>query len=736
MKRVRRIITRICILFAAVGISSLIGYAITNQLKTTTVIQSAILAEPTDVTLDHECTDIGTFRVIADVPLANPPYDDYNRPITENLEEDEVYCISPGTPLPTTGETIASLTALTGTYSIKHDTRYEHATDPPHVTRNTSGRYESWYNGYKFSDPYYYCSNDHVTQDSIIENIYTGQDVNTYDVAYIVSFYPIAVVNYQNASLDRDNWADFKQYAVWKSSLAVKKLPASRIESIRQKDPSIISSGESLIRQSLVYQEMTEGIKATTYTSEKYTTKDGEVKTYQKEADSMVIPHTDEELEELKDNLKVDTDLETNMYKVGPFTLNYVFGFNSEISIPTDPDATAATVSQYAMSGISDMYLEYIDENGQAQRIDIDVFIRPTYESKYNPNQSLSNPKAGLSMGGEYATPAFWSYYSLIGEENLNKVDWWCYNAFRNYPAPNEEFYVEFDFEGTLPASLKLKVEYEYLAIDFLACRRQGTIYYLYESSHSHKNCRSSTATRPHRHGYCRQNISLSSEEIAQPLVYVDYYRYTVKNYYEIPFETVGATSMKIGGYVFEDYPQGKEELADGAFDDQTDLVLPNVEVTLYVADENGEIKLDANGNEVLAELYTLEEEYPELTSTELDAIRSADDYKRRINPTLTDAYGYYEFRGVKQGQKYIVKFTYNGQTYMPTEYLTNLSENYSYESVAQMVDAGVYDEANPYFERWRETSKGLEKASERESFTNRFVEIASYPKGNTSTNS
>ena len=29
---------------------------------------------------------------------------------------------------------------------------------------------------------------------------------------------------------------------------------------------------------------MTEGIKATTYTNEKYTTKDGEVKTYQKEA--------------------------------------------------------------------------------------------------------------------------------------------------------------------------------------------------------------------------------------------------------------------------------------------------------------------------------------------------------------------------------------------------------------------------------------------------------------------
>ena len=52
---------------------------------------------------------------------------------------------------------------------------------------------------------------------------------------------------------------------------------------------------------------------------------------------------------------------------------------------------------------------------------------------------------------------------------------------------------------------------------------------------------------------------------------------------------------MKVGGYVFEDYPQGKEEKANGV-KDSSDLVLPNVEVALYVADENGNIKLDKNG--------------------------------------------------------------------------------------------------------------------------------------------
>lgn len=81
----------------------------------------------------------------------------------------------------------------------------------------------------------------------------------------------------------------------------------------------------------------------------------------------MVIPHTQEELEELQDNMKVDTDLDSNMYKAGPFTLNYVYGFNSEIKALTeeqknDPNVKSVPVSQYSMSGISDMYLAYEDK--------------------------------------------------------------------------------------------------------------------------------------------------------------------------------------------------------------------------------------------------------------------------------------------------------------------------------------------------------------------------------------
>lgn len=742
MKKIGKVCKRICILFAVLGISGLISYAVTSQLKMPdSLVQTAsteALGEIEEDKTDEVCEDTGTFIVVDYRPLTDNEYDHYNRPITQNGTQDEIYCISPGTRLSVTGYSKEDLEALTGSYHINHLVPSDHATDPPHATRNTSGKNTGLYDGYKFSDGYYYCSNDHVTENSIVKNIYTGQMVNTYDVAYIVSYYPVATINYQNVGMDIDNWADFKQYAVWNSSLAVKKISSSRIESIRRKDPSIISNAEAIMRQAEVYQEMTEGIKATSYANTKYPDKDGNVNTYTKDADSMVVPHTDEELEELQDNLKIDTDLEDSVYKIGPFTLNYVYGWNSEMSIPTNPNATATSVSQYAMSGISDMYLEYIDENGQAQRIDIDMFIRPTFESKYAPNQSLSNPKPGLATGGNHATPKFWDNHSLTGDENLNKLDWWCYNAFRNYPAPNEEFYVEFKYEGTLPASMKLKVEYKYLSIKFLACRREGTTYYLYESSHSDEDCYDVPCVNHgshHYHGSCDITIDMASENTSQPLTYVDYYREIITNYYEIPFGTIGATSMKIGGYVFEDYPQGKEEIANG-IKDSRDLVLPNVEVTLYVADENGNIKLDQNGNEVLAELYTLEEEFPDATPQELAALNSADDYKRRINPTLTDAYGYYEFRGVKQGQKYIVKFTYNGQTYMPTEYLTNGDTGQSYTSVEEMVRLGIYEETNSDFNNWRWTSKGLEKASERQEFTDRFAEIGSSPRNYESTNS
>ena len=114
---------------------------------------------------------------------------------------------------------------------------------------------------------------------------------------------------------------------------------------------------------------------------------------------------------------------------------------------------------------------------------------------------------------------------------------------------------------------------------------------------------------------------------------------------------------MKLGGFVFEDIPQTKESIANGQ-KDQNDINLKNIEVALIDA-ETGK----------LAHLTTLQEENPNASSGEINDL---DDYGRRINPTLTDENGYYEFRGVSREKKYYVQFTYNGQIYTATEYLSD----------------------------------------------------------------
>lgn len=54
----------------------------------------------------------------------------------------------------------------------------------------------------------------------------------------------------------------------------------------------------------------------------------------------------------------------------------------------------------------------------------------------------------------------------------------------------------------------------------------------------------------------------------------------------------------------------------------------------------------------------------------ELMPADSVTNIYNRINPTLTDANGNYKFEGVDESKKYYVVFEYDGQVYMPTEYL------------------------------------------------------------------
>ena len=94
------------------------------------------------------------------------------------------------------------------------------------------------------------------------------------------------------------------------------------------------------------------------------------------------------------------------------------------------------------------MYL--LTESGE--RIDIAAFIRPNVKELL-PNQG-EPPREGKAVGSSYDAPKSWDYQSPDGKKNPNMVDYWCYNQWRNYPAPNEEFYVEIDYDKELPAAL------------------------------------------------------------------------------------------------------------------------------------------------------------------------------------------------------------------------------------------------------------------------------------------
>ena len=392
------------------------------------------------------------------------------------------------------------------------------------------------------------------------------------------------------------------------------------------------------------------------------------------------------------DEVKLDTDNTTDTHILGPFRVDYVQSrFGEESS------------QHLAFGGISNMYL--IDEDGN--KVEITMLIRPEQDEK-----NYAEPDYFTTWDDKWDPPV----------QNPNLVDY--YDLERNYPNPNEPFYVEFKYTGDDVSSLKLHIDFQYMKATGTVCIRQGKRYYPYIYNHSPRTHRTSpTSSHTDHYDYCRE-----SYYHAQNMVYiVEAKREIIDESIEIPLDKYLEKTMKLGGYVFEDTPQTKETAVNGIMD-EGDKIIPGAEVTLYEIDENGNYKL--------AKLATLREENPNATD---DEVNNSDDYTRRINPTLSDAYGYYEFRGLDTEKHYFVVFSYNGQTYMPTEYLTNISTGESYNAVADMVDQknpDKYDSGENISEIWRQTSKALEVASERDEFDQRFKEIRSYPENYVSTNS
>lgn len=208
---------------------------------------------------------------------------------------------------------------------------------------------------------------------------------------------------------------------------------------------------------------------------------------------------------------------------------------------------------------------------------------------------------------------------------------------------------------------------------------------------------------------------------------------------------------ISIGGNVWEDAKTGKASLGDGinSTTNNVDKNLENIKVSLYTEDMK------------LAELMPAD---------------SVTNIYNRINPTLTDANGNYKFEGVDESKKYYVVFEYDGQVYMPTEYLAKgISGDtiQNYNSVEEMLGeltnigtgrdnensgstggkntgtgtntgSGKNTQTNTeWFEKWKanskaselETNTGKNTIEGRQTFNNRFAEIGASPKNYISKN-
>ena len=559
------------------------------------------------------------------------------RPISTS-GHDDIYCVEPGSPVRISEYTPEDIQQYEGRRTGKSCPAC--AGSPP---------------GYGlYSTTYYECQNEHYTESST--RLYGKRVDNLYDVAYITSFYPQPGQDSISGSESYETWADSKQQAIWMSPLSQKGDPGRG---------SARAEGENLRNQSLEYQDFYEKIM---------------------EGEKGMKPQNLTNSNEVKWN----TNQETQLHTIGPFKLNYVNGKYSQGK---------------AFGGISDMYL--IDNNGN--RIDIVNFVMP--------NRQPQTTNQNYPVNYDLSSPRFFSNYDEGYQiYNPNCVDYWDWTRY--YPNPGEEFYVEIDYLGEDVGSLKLHVDFQYLECTTEICIREGKSKRVSEYSHTHTTHMKTVMGFPVPCTDCRRTSKVVIDHMQNGVYIVRADRRLIQESLEI--EIFGnpymSARMKVGGFVFEDIPQTKEDIANGR-KDENDINLKNIEVALYDA-ETGK----------LAHLTTLQEENPNASSGEINDL---DDYGRRINPTLTDENGYYEFRGVSREKKYYVQFTYNGQTYTATEYLSDTKA----DDVKEMVDKGDYDGATRNRD-WQETSKGTELTDERDAYDESFAEIGSSPNNYISDNS
>lgn len=360
-------------------------------------------------------------------------------------------------------------------------------------------------------------------------------------------------------------------------------------------------------------------------------------------------------------------DTKANTMTAGPYSIDYIYGaYNND---------------DLAFGGIADMYMigynqegkkvkdrieikEYIDANKQKKKLE---FFEPNVNDKSYVDKTKQVYPKGKSAGEN-------EFYVVLDNPNAGVTD----------PAN----YVSYIY---------LHVEFKWMAVTELSyCDMQG---YSYEICFDEEfDWRSWSLYREEWYRGFSWIEAIDIQDHANVLfgerklyhaelnigTEVKDWRLTVIDIEKYK-ENLIVLPMQLGGYVWEDVPTGKENLADGKKSD-SDRMLPNIKVTLYTKD--GQIA--------------------KLMKDPKEQGLSDEEVMSRVNPTYTNEAGYYLFDGLDPMQKYYVEFEYNGQVYLPTQYERNL---------------GVYNQ-----QPWEVTSKGTETPSDRDGYDQNFAEIGSSP--------
>ena len=419
--------------------------------------------------------------------------------------------------------------------------------------------------------------------------------------------------------------------------------------------------------------------------------------------------------------VSVDTEEEPAFFNIGPFKMDYVEG----------------TYGGVSFGGIANMYMEGYNADGKLvkKEIPIDYFL----------------------LGEEGENEIVPDYFKPSTEDKRFND-----HTEQGYPKSGETFYIKvknpnIGLKGSQRIkTVKIKIEFQWMRTDGEICYLDGRydqIKIIHGTGHKFDHC--------HGHGIgadgkpkpcpkggkccwtCHSKYKYETKRPQQDIIDTWGTRrlYSLTRYLTADDEIPLDLTMELGGKVWQDEKSTKETTADGIYvkndkeqsdnaadESIGDVLLPNVKVTLYEYDKN-------TGKSSIAELIVPEDK---------NKIKD-EEVNHSINPTLTDENGEYLFTGIDSTKKYYVVFEYNGQVYMPTEYMVHGKNEANgiikldqYKSLEDALDHDNYNTEN-----WEVTSKATEAFDEdsditmaRDTYDKQFEEIGSNPKNYISTNS